>query len=130
VTAVGRVPLREAALTWFGVFGPPVAWAIQLVVGWALTEAECGDRERPPDGVALHTSTAVLGVITTLVALAGGVAAVLTWRATRGLDDAAPPPQGRIHFLAVIGMAAAPLFLAMILMSWLGVLSLQPCRQS
>jgi hypothetical protein len=130
VTALRRVPLRVAALTWFGVFGPPVAWLVQHIAGWSLTEAECGDLTRPAHGVHLHTSTAALGSAATLIAVAGGIAAVLAWRATRGLDDAAAPPRGRIHFLAVIGMAATPLFLAMILMSWVGVLFLQPCRQS
>jgi heme/copper-type cytochrome/quinol oxidase subunit 2 len=130
VRTLRRVQPAEAALLWFGVFGAALAWMGQHIVGWMLTEAQCGDRARGEMNVNLDTWTLVIGLTAAVVAIAAGVAAVLTWRATRGLDDSDPPPRGRIHFLAVIGMTITPLFLAMILMSSFGVLSLDPCRQS
>jgi hypothetical protein len=109
---------------WLAVFGAPGAWAVQHVVGYALTEATCGEAR-------LHTHmdtwTAVLTGAAALVAIASGVAAVLTFRATR--DAGTEPPAGRVRFLSVIGIAITPLFLAMILMSGLGSVILHPCTQ-
>jgi hypothetical protein len=120
---------RESALLWFGVFGAPLAWIAQHLGGFALSVAACGDRERAPIDVNLDTWTLVIGLAATAVALASWAASALAWRATRDIDHDGPPPRGRINFLAVIGMTDAPLFLAMILMSSFGVLSLQPCVQ-
>ena len=41
-----------------------------------------------------------------------------------------PPPKGRLPFLAIVGMAITPLFLAIILMDGLGVVFLPECSQS
>lgn len=112
---------------WFGVFGAPAAWAVQHVSGYALTEATCGAAGRA--GWDLHLdawSTAVFATAT-LVATAAGVASLVTFRATRSAGEELPP--ARIHFLAVIGIAITPLFLAMILMSGLGSVMLDQCRQ-
>jgi hypothetical protein len=109
---------------WLGVFGAPGAWALQHVSGYALTEATCGDAGWH---VNLDAWTIAVSAGAALVAVAAGTAAALTYRATRAAGE--EPPVARIRFLAVIGIAIAPLFLAMILMSGLGTLFLDHCRQ-
>ena len=109
---------------WLGAFGAGAAWAVQLVVGFALTEATCGEAALASH---LDTWTALVTGAAALVAIVSGLSAVLTFRATR--DAGSEPPRGRIRFLAVIGMAITPLFLAMILMSGLGAVLLVQCRQ-
>jgi hypothetical protein len=42
---------------------------------------------------------------------------------------APPPPKGRVHFLATVGIAIGPLFFLIIVMSGVGVAVLQDCRQ-
>jgi len=54
------------------------------------------------------------------VAIGGLLAAVIVYVATSGVDEEGAPPLGRIHFLAVVGLAIAPLFIAIILMAGLG----------
>jgi hypothetical protein len=122
-----------APLAWFGLLGAPAAWVLQFLVGYGLTEVACseaGSRWRVPvDGITL-TATLV-GAAT---ALAAGLAALKVWRDTRPAEGSGgseePPPKGRVHFLATVGIVIAPLFLAIILMSGVGVLSLPECRQS
>ena len=116
------------ALLWFGVFGAPAAWALQHVAGLALTEAACHEGDSG-QSLQLDAWTIVVGAAALAVALAGGLAAVATWRATRDSGYNDPPPRGRINFLAVIGMTIAPLFVAMIVMSTLGTVFLSQCRQ-
>lgn len=116
-------------LQWFGVFGAPFAWASQHVAGFALTLAACDPAGRTWH-VPVDTATTVISIVAASVAVAGGAAAVTSWVQTRGAEEDDPPPEGRRHFLALVGMAITPLFVAMILMSGGGVLDLPECRQS
>jgi hypothetical protein len=117
-----------ALLLWFGLFGAPAAWVLQHVAGIELTQASCQQAARQ-SGWNLHLDAWTIAVFATaaLVAIGAEVGAVLTYRATR--DASSEPPAGRIRFLAVIGMTIGPLFLAMILMSGLGTVLLERCRQ-
>ena len=116
-------------LQWFGVFGAPFAWAVQHVAGFALTLAACDPAGRTWD-VPVDATTTVISIVAAAVAIAGGAAAVASWRETRGTEEYGPPPEGRRYFLALVGMTIAPLFLAMIVMNGSGVLDLEGCHQS
>jgi Mn2+/Fe2+ NRAMP family transporter len=112
---------------WFGLFGAPFAWAVQHVSGYALTEATCGRAGRTGWDVHLDAWSTAVFASAAVVALAAGVVSLVTFRATRSAGEDLPP--ARIHFLSVIGIAITPLFLAMILMSGLGSVLLDQCRQ-
>ena len=122
-------PLTQSALVWFGVFGAPLAWALQHITGYILSEATCDEAGR---GWEVHSDTWTLAVtgLAAAAACAAGVAALLTFRANRDAEDDSPPPEGRYYFLSIIGMTITPLFLAMILMSGLGSALLSGCPQS
>jgi hypothetical protein len=126
---VTRRVLTPRLLQWFGVFGAPFAWATQHVAGFALTQAACGRTGLNTD-VPVDSATTVISAVAAVVALCAGAAAVASYAGTRDADDDDAPPDGRRHFLAIIGMAVTPLFLAMILMSGSGVLDLPECHQS
>jgi heme/copper-type cytochrome/quinol oxidase subunit 2 len=118
------------ALQWYGLLGSPFAWAGQHIVGFALSEAGC--RERSSAGVVTDVDAWILVVTLVAAALvvASGAASVLTYRRTRGAEEHGPPPQARLYFLSIIGIAACPLFLAMVLMSGLGSLAVSGCTSS
>jgi hypothetical protein len=63
-----------------------------------------------------------------VVAIAGGLCAFATFRATRDADNDSDPPLGRIHFMGVVGMVTSPLFLFIILMGGLGALEHSGCQ--
>jgi hypothetical protein len=121
-----RPRLTVPVLLWFGVFGAPAAWTTQHVTGFALTQADCNTAYRgdiPFDGltIAVMATAAAVAVLAELSAIA-------VYRRTR--DAGKEPPASRIHFMAIVGMTIGPLFLAMILMSGLGAVFLEACRQS
>jgi hypothetical protein len=126
---VTRTRVRPELLQWFGVFGAPFAWTIQHVAGFALTLAACEPAGRTWS-VAVDGATTAISIVAAAIGLAAGAAAVAGWAQTRDVDDDDPPPEGRRHFLALIGIAITPLFVAMILMSGSGVVDLPECRQS
>ena len=54
------------------------------------------------------------------MAAASLAAAALVFAATRGVSESGPPPEGRLHFLAIVGMAIAPIFLLIIVLAGVG----------
>jgi ABC-type Fe3+ transport system permease subunit len=121
--------LSPGLLAWIGVFGAPTAWTLQHVFGMGLTLAAC-ERAGSTWDIAVNTVTIVLTASAAVVAVLGGGAALLAFRRVRGAEEDDSPPRGRVFFLAIVGLAISPLFLAIILMSGSGVLSLTLCRQS
>jgi hypothetical protein len=128
-----KLRVSGPALMWFALLGAPAAWTLQHVTGYALTEAAC-DRAGAHWDVPVDGATAAVTAAAAAVALLAGAAAVKVWRDTRpakgtgGAEE--PPPRGRIHFLATVGIVITPLFLLIILMSGAGSIVLANCQQS
>ena len=111
--------LHGRLLSWYGLLGAPFAWTVFHVAGFAIATGACS-----PWGISTGTDVqpATLAITFGCVALAiaGLFAAGLVYLSTREVDEEGAPPLGRIHFLAVVGLAIAPLFIAIILMAGLG----------
>jgi heme/copper-type cytochrome/quinol oxidase subunit 2 len=114
---------------WFGTLGAPLAWLTQFAIGYWLTEAQCHPTGSQW-GIPLRTWAIVITVVAASVAVAAGLTAVALFRGTREADKDDPPPSGRTHFLAIVGMAITPLFMCIILMNGVGVAVLEHCHQS
>ena len=115
---------RREFLLWFGLAAPPVAWALELVVGYGVDDAACA-RGSMRWGIDDHLSQAAVVAVTGSIAVAGLLAAVASFRGVRGgYGD----PRGRAEFLAVASLSAALLFVLLTVMTGLGVLFLEECR--
>jgi hypothetical protein len=120
---------RIQLLTGFALLGPPIAWVLQFVLGYGVTEAACGpagSELKPP----FHAWEVVTTAAAAVVAVTGAVAAVKAYRAVRDAEDDDPPPRGLVLFLSLVAMVSTPLFLAIILMSGIGALVLHECHQA
>lgn len=82
---------------------------------------------RPVGDLAGDLGVAVGGVA--LAVAAGAAAAAVSIYRTYD-DHHAPPPDGRIAFLAIVGLAVSTLFLVLIAMSTAGILTFSVCNQS
>ena len=128
---IPRPRLAPDVLMWVGLLAAPVAWTAQHVTGVWLEIARCHDRTvGASPGIPVDLVTVVVGATAAALALAGLVAAIAAWRATRDADDDDAPPPGRIHFMGVVGITISPLFLAMIVMSAAGGTAIMECTQS
>lgn len=126
----------SSPLVWFAVGGGACAWAVQFVVGVAFGFAECNQTGR---GVPVHAGQAAASGAAALVALASIAAGVWLFRNTYRVGDVfgeerrgdgAPPPIGRIHFLALVGLTVNFLALAIIVMDGIGPSLLPLCEQA
>ena len=124
-------PLKSAAspLMWFAVLGAPAAWAAEFAIGYWVTESRCsvpGQRW----AIDVDAWAVVLMVAAFAVAATAGLTALAMFRGTSGADKDDPPPAGRIHFLAIVGMTVTVLFSVIIVMTGLGIVILPDCHQS
>jgi hypothetical protein len=111
-------------LQWIGLLAAPLAWAVQLVAGFGASLAACSAGGRD---VSLVPWELALTAAAAAVAVAGQVAAVAAWRATRHADS---PPVSRVHFFADAALLGNTLFLVMILLGGITAAHLAPCRQA
>jgi hypothetical protein len=122
---LGPIRLPLSLLLWVGLLAAPIAWTLQHIFGFGLTQAMCsvGGSPLPVDGWTLAAT-----ILATLVAVIGGAAAVAAYVATR--DAGSEIPGARVNFLATTGIVISPIFLAIVLMSGISVLVLPECHQS
>ena len=114
-------------ILWFAVLGPPFAWGFQFGISYWITQAQCSLSGAGWESSS-HAWTIALTAAAAVVALAAGAVAVLLFRATSEAEKDDPPPDGRTHFLSMVGMAITPLFTFIIVMNGVGVTILAPCH--
>jgi hypothetical protein len=126
MVTLARMPRLTRALQVYALFGAPLAWTAQLVLGYGLTEAACGPSGRAWD-IAIDPWEAAIFALALAFAVGGWASAAALHRAVARaeIDD----PRGRVRFLTTIGLVVGAIFVAMILYTGAGVLSLEECRR-
>jgi hypothetical protein len=120
---------------WFGIFGAPAAWALELIAGYSLVAHYCYPRDVPlrtPSFGALRLTAIIVGVVLLLVAAAALGTAVQTWRDLCRHDNAEyhellEPGEGRAKFMAFGGVLLGTMFLFALIMSALPLVTNSLC---
>ena len=104
---------------WTGIFGGPLFWGVQLLVGYGLVAHNCYPEAIPhhrPVFAGTHGAVLLVSVVALAGTLGAGLVALRSWRATsdeRGgqathlLHNA----EGRTRFMAMAGLIMSGLFL-------------------
>ena len=115
-------------LQWFGLLGGALVWAAAHVLGYGITEAECG-------GGGLHWGIqndvwqGALMVAAIAFVLGAELAAIAVILATRRGSYESPPAPGRVRFFAIAAATANVIFLMIILLDGFAVILNVTCRQ-
>ena len=106
---------------WFGFFAGPLAWAVQLLLGYAFVPSVCGGSRLP---FYLISGAAAL------VTLWAGITSFTNWRQARGDDPAVVGrhDEGVTPFMTYAGFITSIAFFALILTTGAGMLLLDPCQ--
>lgn len=115
---------------WFAAVGAPLAWAVQFAFAYWLAEAQCSPSGGDPAGTFTATSLVPISLIAGACACIAAMLSLRMLRATSSNEVDDHPPEGRMRFLAIIGLTAFPLFMAMIVLTGAGVLIHDSCVQS
>lgn len=119
---------RHEALTWVGVLVAPVAWAVQHVLVYFVSEANCDVVGRQWN-VAFSGWVAAATAVAAVLAVAALASAVFAFRAIKDADVDADPPPGRVWLMSICGIVISPIFLGIILLDGTGALLLGHCHQ-
>jgi hypothetical protein len=125
MVSLARAPRVVSLLQAYAIVAPPLAWAVQLVVGYGFTEAACG-AGGVSGGIGIHAWEAILSAAVGAVAASAWVGAIALHAATgRGeIDD----PLGRVRFLSTVAIVIGLIFLTLIAFTAGGTLALDGCR--
>jgi hypothetical protein len=123
------------AALWFGLFGAPVAWSLQLLASYALVAHGCYPDAEPmtmPVIPGLRALVLATGVAALAVALLAAGAAWRSWRAAQhehkgGHEALLEAGEGRTRFMALSGMLLGAVFVLGIVMNVVPLLLLRPC---
>jgi uncharacterized membrane protein len=118
---------RLEILQWFALFGGPLAWATEHVVGFYISEAGCNIAAARwnLDPAVWQT---VLAVLVGVVVIAAWFAAFVAFSETRTADRYAPGPLGRIHFFAMAALLGNVLFFVIVVLDGFGSVHDLPCH--
>jgi hypothetical protein len=123
---IERTALITNALLLHGLLAAPLAWAVQLVVGYGLAEADCS-AAGVRFGFDSTTWQIVLTALAAAYALSGlAVAGWLAYEEWRRDGD----ERGRIAFMATGGILVSTIFLLLILLGGIAASSLEPCHRA
>ncbi|HEX3300047.1 MAG TPA: hypothetical protein VHW68_08045 [Actinomycetota bacterium] len=99
------------ALAWFGILGPPAAWAAQLLLSDAFAEVGC-------EAGGFSSISLVLVVITVAalaIAVAAGVVSFVRFRRA-GSRENEPARLERMRFMTLCGCLSSGLFIVLIVL--------------
>ncbi|MFL5966817.1 MAG: hypothetical protein ACJ747_09720 [Gaiellaceae bacterium] len=117
------------AFQWYGLFGAAFVWAAQLLIGFAVAQANC-NRGSVGWGIDLRTWQSVLMGVGLLLAASAEVAAISVVLATRDVEHDDPPPRGRRHFFAWGAMLGNLVLFNAILLQGIGAIVHGTCQQA
>ena len=115
-----------SAALWFGVFGGPAAWCLQILIGYNVEEIVCasGSQSQTVLGIGVEVLIVALHIGLTCVTLAAGLVSYRCWRRA-GEGDASTG--GRARWMAAAGMMVSILFLIIIVSGFVPALFLETC---
>ncbi len=115
--AVSRAERCGSRLLWFGVLSGPVAWSLQILIGYNLEEIACnpGSQTQQLAGAEIEPVAVWLTLTTSALALAGLLVSFSCWRRVRAAHDSTPG--GRAEWMAWAGIVTSGLFAFWILLA-------------
>ena len=129
--ATGHEP--GTMVLWYGLFGAPLAWSLQLVVAYGLVSVSCGAAMHPSGNASpLRLGAAIAVSSVALIGAAGALwIAVRSWRTVPGEDPGssllARATRDRIAFMAFSGIFVSTVFTIGVVFAAAGMFFLDPC---
>jgi hypothetical protein len=123
------------AALWFGLFGAPTIWSIQLMLNYALVAHACYPASEPlsaPVFGGLRGTVIAASVVALAIALSAAATAWRSWSATRhehhgGEEALLEVGEGRTRFMALAGLLVSGLFILGVIMNSIPLFIIQPC---
>lgn len=127
--------LVSTKLLFFGLFGAPFVWSVQLIVNYALMSHSCypGRLPIPTSYVGVAWTVAlIVSIASLIVAVASALTSIRSWRRTEdehaGSENALlEVGEGRTRFMAFAGILLSVLFLLGIVLNGIPLFVVPAC---
>jgi len=122
----------RSAVLWFGVLGPPLAWASHLLLGDGLCELGCnpGFQRREIYGLPFEFWDYLQTALFLAIVVAAGVLSFRAYRRLRAATLDNPTILGRARGMALAGVASAFIYGLLLVFGLLPPLFLKTCSRS
>ena len=126
MVSLGSAPRLVTPIQWYAIVGPPLAWTVQLVIGYGFALAACGEGG-VSGGIGLHLWQGSVALAAGLIAgsACGGAVALHVATGRGDVDD----PVGRVRFMSTVGILIGLIFLTLIAFTAAGTLAIDGCRE-
>ena len=128
-----RVEVSPGTL-WFGIFGAPAAWSLQLLASYPLAAHACYPATEPVPAPTVPGLRLWLALITIVTVGLAALALALVLRARRRLRRPGPDTEGperaaldRMAFMTRAGLISSTVFLTVALFHGASLLVVGPC---
>ena len=111
---ISRAESFGSWVLWAGVLTGPIAWAVQLVVGYGLEEIACAPAAQERGeiaGVGVEVIIVALGLVLLAATAASGLGALRCLRTAHADDET---PGARASWMAIAGVMTSILFVIVI----------------
>jgi hypothetical protein len=120
---------RLGILQWLGLLAGAAVWAAQHILGFGITQAECGLGGRHW-GISNDVWQGALMGAASLVVAAAAAASISVIVRTQGTSYEEEPPIARMRFLAIAAVVGNAIFLMIILLDGFASIFNVACRQA
>lgn len=108
-----------AVSLWLGLLLPPIFWALQMLINYALVGFECFGGRR--------LSMILVSVLALIIAVSAGGVSLNTWRKLGNWGEDSISTLSTNKFLAFLGLLSGGLFTLVIVAQLIGTILLHPC---
>jgi NAD/NADP transhydrogenase beta subunit len=125
-TSVTRSETLGSLALWFGIFVGPLAWGLQILIGYNVEEIVCAESSQSQQllGIAVEPFILILHLVLTAITFLGVLVSFGCWRKTSQSDTSVG---GRARWMAVAGIMVSVLFLIVIVSGFFPPLFLDAC---
>jgi hypothetical protein len=127
--AVSRAEGRGSALLWFGILAGPIAWSVEIILGYGVEEIACsaGSASEEIEGVGVEP---IIVLVTLFLGAVAAAACLIAFGCLRRLRASRGGAGGRAEWMAIVGIATSAIFLVLILVNLFSVVFLGVCEVS
>jgi hypothetical protein len=127
--AVSKAEGRGSTLLWVGVLAGPVAWSVEMIVGYGVEEIACSSGTVGEEIVGVGVEPIIV-LLTLILGAVTGAAGLLAFGCLRRLRSSEAATSARAEWMAIVGIATSAIFLIMILVNLFSLVVLGVCEVS
>lgn len=121
---------RPSRRLWFALLGAPVAWGLQGLLGWLISEERClGAQQHAAAAEGLRALDMAISAVALSIGIAALLSSIRIWRCYSDSELSSPKTMDRMVFMRAVAIFVSASFTLGILWMSFGSLWLPGCER-